>query len=93
MATRKIQIGGMQHFETMKSQVNNQDLIGALNSFDAIERLYSDSRVYPDAIELAIQLVNNLQKQVAERVKINAYNETQFKRSLELTKPEDVPRL
>ena len=93
VAKRRIQIEGMLLFDTMKNQVNNLDLAGSLNSFDAIEKKYSNSRVYPDAIELAVQVLNNLQRQVNERVKINAYNDQQFKRSLELAKIEDVEKL
>lgn len=90
---RKAQIGGQQQFDTMKYQVSCQDLSGALNSFDEIEKNYKGTRIYPDGIELAIQILNTLERQALNRVKINAYNQEQFKKSLSMTKPEDVPRL
>ena len=90
---RKVQIGGQQFFDNMKYQSGARDLSGALNSFDEIEKNYKGARIYPDAIELAIQILNTLYRDALERAKINVYNQEQFKKALSMTKPEDVSRL
>ena len=90
---RKLQINAQQLFDTMKNQVTNRDLSGAMNSFAEIDKHYSGARIYPDAVELAIQILNTLEKQAVDRVKINEYNKEQFKKSLSMSKPEDVSKL
>ena len=92
-AKRKLQIDGRQAFDGMKYQSARQDWSGALNAFDSIEKNYSAARVYPDAVDLAVQILTNLQKQVADLQKVIAYNQDQFKKALERTKPEEAPKL
>lgn len=90
---RMIQIQGQQSFDAMKAQTNRQDLVGALNTFDLIEKKYSSTRIYPDAIDLARQIVTTLEKQVLNRLNVIAYNQKDFQTELSRAKPEDVPQL
>ncbi|MEI8341933.1 MAG: PTPDL family protein [Verrucomicrobiota bacterium] len=90
---QKIQIAGQQAFDVMKFQSARQDWSGALNSFDLIERKYSGARIYPDAVDLAVQILTSLQRQVADRLKMIAYNQDQFRKALEMAKPEDLSKL
>ena len=92
-AKLKIQIDGRQTFDAMKYQTARQDWSGALNTFDVIERKYSTARIYPDAVDLAVQILTNLQRQVAEQQKMVAYNQDQFKQTLAMAKPEDLQKI
>jgi hypothetical protein len=60
--TRKlrIQVGGTFTYEAMKSQAASGDLIGALNSLATIEKSYPGAAAYPDAVDLAKQILNQL---------------------------------
>ena len=90
---RRLQINGQQVYDMMKFQAGRQDWSGALNSFDTIEKRYAAARVYPDAVDLAVQILISLQKQVAERIKMIAYTQTEFAKVLSMAKPEEAPRL
>ena len=92
-ARRRIQIQAQEIFNGMKGQTARQDLTGALNSFDLIEKKYAVTRVYPDAVDLARQILPALQADVANRLKLVAYNQEQFKTVLDRAKPEDVPKI
>jgi hypothetical protein len=56
-AKQRVQIGGAQAFAAMKSQHAAGDFVGAMNSFTVIEKTYPGSKVMPDAIELARQIL------------------------------------
>jgi len=62
---QRIQVGGAFSFEAMKSQAAAGDLVGALNSFVAIEKTYAGARCYPEAVELAKKILPQLSSQVA----------------------------
>ncbi len=54
-------------FSYMKEQSTRSDSIGALNTFDVIELQFAGSRIYPDAVELAVRILNPLKLEVARR--------------------------
>ena len=90
---RQIQIQGWQSYDLMRSQAVAQDFSGALNTFDLIEKKYITTRIYPDAVDLARQILQRMQPVVSERLKVIAYNQDQFKIALERAKPEDLQQL
>jgi hypothetical protein len=61
----RYQIAGLVALNYMRDRRASGDLMGALNAFDAIERTYPGSRAYPDAVELARQILPIAQAQVA----------------------------
>jgi hypothetical protein len=54
---QRVQVGGAFAFENMKRQSAAGDFVGALDSFVQIEKTYAGARTYPDAIELAKQVI------------------------------------
>lgn len=62
----RYQINGQVIFNYMQQQYRQQDLVGAMNSFDQLERNYPGARSYPDAVELAKQILPAL-KSAADR--------------------------
>jgi len=65
---QRVQVGGVFAYENMKSQSANGDFVGALDSFVQIEKTYVGARTYPDAIELAKQVIAKLQPQVEKAI-------------------------
>ena len=63
---QRVQIGGVQYFNTMKNANAAGDAIGALNAFARLEKNFGGAKVLPDAIELARQILPAL-KPVTER--------------------------
>lgn len=53
----RYQINGQVVLNHMRDQQRRGDLIGALNTFDQLEQNYPGSRAYPEAVELAKQLL------------------------------------
>src|SRR4030095_15918877 len=47
---------------------SSRDLIGALNSFDLLEKQYPGARAYPEAVELARRILQTLKAEVDRRV-------------------------
>jgi len=53
----KYQLHAQMILSTMKEQASRRDFVGALNGFDLIEKYYPGSSSYPDAIELAQNMI------------------------------------
>jgi hypothetical protein len=68
---QRVQIGGMQAFNAMKSANTAGDAIGALNAFVTLEKNFPGAKVMPDAIQLARQILVAL-KPAAERALENS---------------------
>jgi hypothetical protein len=62
---RKYQIQAQMLYATMRDAAGRGDFVGALNTFDALERSHSGAAVYPDAAVFARQLLNSLAAQIA----------------------------
>ncbi len=82
---RKIQIQAQELYGTMAQQAASGDVIGALNTFDQIEKSYATTRVYPDAVVFASQLLASLAKGLTGAAQTQAYDLNQFKDVLALT--------
>lgn len=57
VAQQRLQIGGLQAFNAMKSANAAGDAIGALNAYVGLEKGFGGAKVMPDAIELARQIL------------------------------------
>ncbi len=51
------QLGAAMRYGQMKAQLARRDFIGALNSFDQIEKTYPASKVFPEALEAALTTI------------------------------------
>ena len=63
----RYQINGQVALNYMREQSTRGDLIGALNSFEILEKTYPGARVYPDAVELARQILTALRTEIERR--------------------------
>ena len=71
----RYQINGLLAFNHMKSQSAAGDMIGALNTFDQLEKTYPGSKNYPDAADLAKQVLPALRATVtraAQQLEVDA---------------------
>jgi hypothetical protein len=57
---QRVQVEGVFAFENMKGLAASGDFVGALDYFVQIEKVYVGARTYPDAIELAKQVLVEL---------------------------------
>jgi hypothetical protein len=65
----RYQINGRAIFSYMQELARKNDLVGALNAFDQLEKSYPGSSAYPDAIDLAKQLVEKLRSTADQTLK------------------------
>jgi hypothetical protein len=71
----RVQIGARLAFSYMKSQSATGDYLGAMTTFTAIEKNYPGAAVWPDAIDLAGQVVGALKKTLEkEEANAKAFN-------------------
>lgn len=64
----RLQINGLIAFHYMKDQ-STRDMVGALNTLDAIEKNFAGTRSYPDAVEYAVKMLPTLKAEVDRRIK------------------------
>lgn len=81
---RGVQIQAAAQFAAMKEQAARNDVMGALLTFDALEKTRSNTRAYPDAVDLARQLLPRLQAMLAAGVKAFNFQQTEFQKELAL---------
>ncbi|MDP9292162.1 MAG: hypothetical protein M3O82_07360 [Verrucomicrobiota bacterium] len=73
---RRYQIQAELTYNSLRDLAARGDMIGALNTFDRIEKDYPGARIFPEAIDLARKLVSVLMQDVDRRL-------LNFKRELE----------
>ena len=85
----KYRLAAQMQFAAMRDQASRRDCIGALNTFDLIEKWYPGSIVYPDAVELAQSMIRTVGADM-ERIRVNAKaQEAQFNNGIVLvTEPQ-----
>ena len=84
----RYQIAGLVALNYMRDRRASGDLIGALNTFDAIERNYPGSRSYPDAVELARQIVQIAQSQVTTGMQNFEAQKAEREKGLKISSPQ-----
>ena len=77
----RVQINGLIAFNFMKDQ-STRDMTAALNTLDAIEKNYANTRAYPDAIEYAQRFLPSLKAEVDRRIKMLAEKKAEREKSL-----------
>lgn len=60
VAKERYQINAMLAYQHMRGQATAGDLVGALNSFEQIDKNFGGARVYPDAVETAKSVLAGL---------------------------------
>ena len=64
----RYQINGLLTLNFMRSEQARGDSISALNAFDILEKQFPNSKSYPDAVEVALKILNTVKGQAAARV-------------------------
>lgn len=82
---QRAQIEAEQYFRTMKEHAARGNAIDALNTFAAIEKGYAGTFVFPDAVELARELITQLEPILEIRSRAIAHEQEQFKQTLAKT--------
>lgn len=70
VAKERYQINATLAYQYMRGQINGGDLVGALNSFEQIDKNFNGARVYPDAVEAARSALAGL-KTLVDRTQEN----------------------
>ena len=71
----RYQINALLAFNHMKSQSAAGNVIGALNTFDQLEKTYPGSKSYPDAVDFAKQVLASLKAtatRAAQQIEVDA---------------------
>lgn len=75
---QKYQIDAEKVYGTMKDLAARQDTVGALNTFDFLEKNYGGSIVFPTAVETALALTKRLEVEVERAAVTGKQQEAQF---------------
>lgn len=81
---RLVQIQGLAQFGAMQAQAARNDIMGALLTFEQLENARSNTRAYPDAVDLARQLLPRLLQEVKSRARTLAYQDTEFQKEVSM---------
>jgi len=64
----RYQINALVALNYLREQQARNDLIGALNTFDVLERDYPGAKAYPDAVEAVLRILATIKAQAGARV-------------------------
>jgi len=64
----RYQINALVALNYLREQQARGDVMGALNTFEVLERDYPGAKVYPDAVEAALRILPAMKAQAAARV-------------------------
>lgn len=81
----KGQLNAVALFSSMKKKAAEGELVGALNTFDQLEKVGVGSRAYPAAVVYATQLISALSQQVARYQDKLKYDNTQWEQNVAIT--------
>lgn len=82
---QRIQIVALEYFNTMQQQAAAGDLVGAMQTFDTIEKNYATTRSFPAAVSLAQQALIRLQQDLAVRMQEVKADQDQLKQTINFT--------
>ena len=69
------EIAAQDAFDSMNERAGARDYIAALNTFDQLEKSYPGSRAYPDAVDLARNILSALRTDVDRRLEACRHDE------------------
>lgn len=87
---RGLAVEAQAFIPTMKGQIAQGDLIGALNTFDRLEKTSSSTRAYPIAIDLAQQILPVLVQQVDHSIEKLKYDTDAWLKGPDSQSPEII---
>jgi tetratricopeptide (TPR) repeat protein len=80
----RYQINGQVIFNHMQQQIRQNDLTGAMNSFDQLERSFPGARTYPDAVDSAKKIVPTLKSSADRALQNFKFQQTEREKGLQL---------
>lgn len=80
----RYQISGQILFSQMQDLAKRNDLVGALNVFDQIEKNFPGARIFPDAVDYAKQILPSLKAQVERAVPLAKRRKTENEEGVKL---------
>lgn len=89
----KYQINAMLLFERMKEAEGKNDPVSGLNAFALLERDYPGSRVYPDAVDLAVKLVPSAESEATRRLAILKRDTAAWEKGVKIASEPNRSRL
>jgi len=92
-AANKYQIQADQLLSRARDLASRGDLVGALNTCDAIEKAYPGSRAYPESVRFALSLVPRLSAEIDRAVPIAKRQEQEFNEGIVLAVEPEKSRM
>lgn len=89
----RYQIGGLLTYQYMRSQRAAGDLIGALNSFDQMEKTYPGAKSFPDAVAAALESLAQLKATVERAQQTFQTNKAEFDAGVDASSALQKPQL
>jgi hypothetical protein len=90
----RVQIGGLELYDAMQQQAANGDLLGALQTFDSIERGgYQGSRSYPQAVSLALAVIPKFAQELVQQMQEVKSDQAQLKATIAATSEPEKSQL
>lgn len=80
----RYQLNGQAILTHMQQQYRQGDLVGALNSFDQFEKSYAGARSFPDAVELAKQILPALKTTADRTLQQAKYQQAEREKGVQL---------
>jgi len=80
----KYQIEAEKVYASMNDVAARRDTVGALNTFDFLEKNYPGARIFPTAVETAISLIKRLEPELERAVLVGKQQELQFNNGIQL---------
>ena len=93
VSKERYQINGMLAFQYMRSQRAAGDLIGALNSFEQIEKTLAGAKNFPDAVEAARETLTTLKTTVERAQQTFATKQAEFEAGVAASSALQKPQL
>ena len=89
----RYQISGQLVFQSMRGQRAAGDLIGALNSFEQLEKSFPGAKSFPDAVEAARETLTALNATVTRAQQTFQASQTEFARGVANASAQQKPQL
>ena len=85
----RVQLTGLALFKYMNDLSRGGDLVGAMNTFTQLEKAAAGSRSYPEAVELAKQILPNLKARAERNLQTWKYQKAEQEKGIQLLSGTD----
>lgn len=85
----RVQLTGQALLGAMRDQARRGDLVGALNTFEQLEKTASGARSYPDAVDQAKQIAASLKSSADQALATWKYQKAEREKGLQIAAPAE----